>query len=512
MDFATIFPKLSSIVWATPLIALTFGGALIYCIVMKFGNITKAGLQWKLMKTGGGSQHGISPFETFCSVIVYRVAVGNIGGVMVAIMSGGPGSVIWMIITALVTSAIAYAENSLGQIYKVRMDGQYRGGPYFYMQNGIPWKTLGKVMAVIFALFATVGVPLLVTGPSANNIAMAFQNSFGISPAISGAVIAIMLFLVISGGIRRIASVATIIVPFMTIGYLLVAIITCVGNLDALPGTIKMMFASAFNVDAAFGGMMGAAFSYGVKRAVNSSGSGFGETPPVAASAECSHPATQGLVNAFSVYIDVAVCFCSGIIALVSDCFNVVGADGSYIHIGQGSAQMAAEAASNSATVVWVQEGANTVMPGIGGALVAIALTLFAYSTCIAYYYEGESGLAYLARNKSEGFRKKFIWAIRILMPITFFVWALVPSAVAWAISEVMFGLMAWFNLIALMILIPVVKKVYDDYFAQRKLGVKEPYFNPKKLGIKGCDVWMDINKDLIEADEAKEASAKAAK
>nr|WP_295949442.1 alanine/glycine:cation symporter family protein [uncultured Agathobaculum sp.] len=512
MDFATIFPKLSSIVWATPLIALTFGGALIYCIVMKFGNITKAGLQWKLMKTGGGSQHGISPFETFCSVIAYRVAVGNIGGVMVAIMSGGPGSVIWMIITALVTSAIAYAENSLGQIYKVRMDGQYRGGPYFYMQNGIPWKTLGKVMAVIFALFATVGVPLLVTGPSANNIAMAFQNSFGISPAISGAVIAIMLFLVISGGIRRIASVATIIVPFMTIGYLLVAIITCVGNLDALPGTIKMMFASAFNVDAAFGGMMGAAFSYGVKRAVNSSGSGFGETPPVAASAECSHPATQGLVNAFSVYIDVAVCFCSGIIALVSDCFNVVGADGSYIHIGQGSAQMAAEAASNSATVVWVQEGANTVMPGIGGALVAIALTLFAYSTCIAYYYEGESGLAYLARNKSEGFRKKFIWAIRILMPITFFVWALVPSAVAWAISEVMFGLMAWFNLIALMILIPVVKKVYDDYFAQRKLGVKEPYFNPKKLGIKGCDVWMEINKDLIKADEAKEASAKAAK
>lgn len=512
MDFATIFPKLSSIVWATPLIALTFGGALIYCIAMKFGNITKAGLQWKLMKTGGGSQHGISPFETFCSVIAYRVAVGNIGGVMVAIMSGGPGSVIWMIITALVTSAIAYAENSLGQIYKVRMDGQYRGGPYFYMQNGIPWKTLGKVMAVIFALFATVGVPLLVTGPSANNIAMAFQNSFGISPAISGAVIAIMLFLVISGGIRRIASVATIIVPFMTIGYLLVAIITCVGNLDALPGTIKMMFASAFNVDAAFGGMMGAAFSYGVKRAVNSSGSGFGETPPVAASAECSHPATQGLVNAFSVYIDVAVCFCSGIIALVSDCFNVVGADGSYIHIGQGSAQMAAEAASNSATVVWVQEGANTVMPGIGGALVAIALTLFAYSTCIAYYYEGESGLAYLARNKSEGFRKKFIWAIRILMPITFFVWALVPSAVAWAISEVMFGLMAWFNLIALMILIPVVKKVYDDYFAQRKLGVKEPYFNPKKLGIKGCDVWMEINKDLIEADEAKEASAKAAK
>lgn len=510
MDFATIFPQLSSIIWATPLIALTFGGAVIYCLVMKFGNVTKAKLQWQLLKTGGGSQEGISPFETFCSVIAYRVAVGNIGGVMVAILYGGPGSVIWMIITALVTSAIAYAENSLGQIYKVRQDGQYRGGPYFYMENGIPWKGLGKFMAVCFALLATIGVPLVVTGPSANNIAMAFQNSFGLSPAIIGAVIAILLFLVISGGIRRIASVATIIVPFMTIGYLLVAIITVVGNADRLPETISMMFGSAFNTHAIFGGMIGAAFSYGVKRAVNSSGSGFGETPPVAAAAECAHPASQGLVNAFSVYIDVTVCFCSGIIALVSDCFNVLGPNGvDYMYIGEGSAQMAQQAATNTAGVVWVQEGANTVMPGLGGALVAIALTLFAYSTCIAYYYEGESGLAYLARNKSEGFRKKFIWAIRILMPITFFIWALIPAATAWAISEVMFGLMSWFNLIALLILIPVVKKVYDDYFAQRKAGVKDPYFNPKKLGIKNCDVWMEINKDRIAEDAGKETKAK---
>lgn len=131
-----------------------------------------------------------------------------------------------MPITALVTSAISYAENSLGQVYKVRMDGQYRGGPYFYMANGIKWKSLGKVMAVIFALFATIGVPFMVTGPSASNISMAFENSLGVAPIISGIVIAVLLFLVISGGIRRIASVSTIIVPFMTIGYLLLTIIT----------------------------------------------------------------------------------------------------------------------------------------------------------------------------------------------------------------------------------------------------------------------------------------------
>ncbi len=501
MNFADLIMAIDNALWATPLIVLVFGTSVAYCVAMKFGNVTKAGLQWKLLTSGEASDHGISPFETFCSVAAYRVAVGNIGGVMVAIMYGGPGAVFWMLVTAFVTSSIAYAENSLGQIYKVRMDGQYRGGPYFYMENGLPWKGLGKVLAVIFALMATIGVPLLVTGPSANNIAMAFENSFGVSPMISGAVVAVLLFLVISGGVRRIAKFSTIIVPFMTIGYLIVTIAVLVANAGAIPSTIAMMFGSAFNTHAIFGGMLGGAFSYGVKRAVNSSGSGFGETPPSAAAAETAHPATQGLVNAFSVYIDVAVCFCSGIMALVSDCFNVLGSDGSYLYIGQGSEQMAAQAATNTAGVVWVQEAANTAIPSVGGALIAIALTCFAYSTCIAYYYEGESGLAYLFRNLSQEKRNKLIWATRIIMPLMFLLWANVTASTAWAISEVMFGLMAWFNVGALVFLLPTVKKVYDDYMEQREAGVKEPYFNPEKLGIRNCDIWMDINKDRIKED-----------
>lgn len=510
MSFGDFIFALDNAVWATPLIVLTFGGALVYCFVMKFGNIRKAGLQWKLLKSGGGSQEGISPFQTFCTVVAYRVAVGNIGGVMVAIMYGGPGAILWMIITALVTSAIAYAENSLGQIYKVRMDGQYRGGPYFYMEKGLP-KGLGKFMAVIFAVFAAVGVPFLVTGPSANNIAMAFENSFGANRLIVGIVIAVLLFLVISGGVRRIASFSTIIVPFMTLGYLFITIVVLVGHADAVPGALGTIFQSAFNGGAVFGGMMGAAFSYGVKRAVNSSGSGFGETPPSAAAAETSHPATQGLVNAFSVYIDVLVCFCSGIMAVVADCYNVLDADGvNFMHIGQGSDVMAEQAATNTAGVVWVQEAANSVWPVVGGAIIAIALTCFAFSTCIAYYYEGESGLAYLCRNKSDKFRQTLIWGIRIIMPIFFALWTTLEASTIWAISEVMFGLMAWFNLISLMFLIPVVKKTYDDYFRQRKAGVKEPYFNPQKLGIKNCDVWMDINKEKIASGEAEQKEAQA--
>ena len=205
--------------------------------------------------------------------------------------------------------------------------------------------------------------------------------------------------------------------------------------------------------------------------------------------------------------------------AVISNCYNVA-IPGSkvlnpnnlaqFAHIGTGSAVMKQQALGATAGVVWVQEGANTSWPVIGGAIIAIALTCFAFSTCIAYYYEGESGIAYLFRHLPEKKRMKFIWGVRIIMPIMFFLWANLEASTVWAISEIMFGCMAWLNLITLMIKIPVVKKVYDDYMKQRKAGIEDPYFNPQKLGIKNCDVWMDINKEQIEADAARETALPA--
>ncbi len=501
MSFSDLILEIDNMLWATPLIALTFGLAVIYCVAIKFGNVIKARLQWKLLTKGEGSVTGLSAFQTFCSVAAYRVAIGNVGGVMVAIMYGGPGAIFWMIITALVTSAIAYAENSLGQIYKVKMDGQYRGGPYFYMEKGLP-KGLGKFMAVCFALFAAIGVPFLVTGPSASNIAQAFELSLGVPKWIIGVIIAALLFLVIAGGVRRIADFSTIIVPFMTIGYMIITIIVLVTNASNIPNAFGQIFGSAFNTHAIFGGAMGGAFSYGVKRAVNSSGSGFGETPPAAAAAETAHPATQGLVNAFSVYIDVAVCACSGLMAVVSGCFNVLGQDGSTYIYTSADPVVAGLVESNTANVIWVQQAANSAIPKIGGIFIAVAITLFAYSTCVAYYYEGESGIAYLLRGASDRTRNIVIWIIRIVMPIFFFIWTMVTAGTAWAISEVMFALMAWFNLISLAFLLPVVKKVYDDYMRQRAAGVEDPYFDPDKVGIKNVDVWKEINADRIKANK----------
>ncbi|MCC8165373.1 MAG: alanine:cation symporter family protein [Planctomycetes bacterium] len=483
--------------WALPVILLLLFVSIAYCVAMGFGTLRNWRLQFKLLRAGGGgSEEGISPFQTFCAVAAYRVAVGNIGGVCVAILAGGPGALFWMLVTSLITSAIAYAENSLGQLYKVRQDGQYRGGPYNYIESGLGWRPL----AVVFALLALVAVPLFVSGAGANNIGMAFQNSMGIPPAVSGAVVAVLLFLVISGGVRRIAKFSTIIVPVMTLMYLAMTIIILVVNYDKIIGVIELVISSAFSMNSIYGGLFGSAVVYGVKRAVNSSGAGMGETPPQAAAAESPHPAEQGLINAFTVYIDVTVCICSGVMVLITNCFNVLGPDGSYMYVGTGSPIMAEQAASATAGVVWVQEACNTVLPSLGGVIVAFSLLFFAFSTTVAYYYEGESGLAYLARNKSQKTRDKMIWVLRIAQPLMFFAWFNVTAATAWAVSEIALGLMIWVNGIALIFLFPTVIRVYNDYMAQIRAGEPQPHFNPHKLGIKNADVWMDLNKESIRS------------
>ena len=493
MNIETFVNNINSAIWAMPIILLLLFVSLAYMIAMRFGTLTKPRLQLRLLRSGGESKDGISPFETFCSVAAYRIAVGNIGGVCVAIMYGGPGAVLWMLITSLITSALAFAENSLGQVYKVRQDGQYRGGPYNYIESGLGWKPV----AVLFAVLAVIGVPLFVSGAGANNIGMAFENSMGISPVISGAIVSALLFLVISGGIRRIAKFSTLIVPVMAAFYFIITLIVLGANLHAIPDTLKLILSSALGNDAAFGGLFGSALVYGVKRAVNSSGAGMGETPATAATAECKHPAEQGMINAFTVYIDVAVCLCTAFLILITDCFNVIGSS-DYLYIGQGSQVMAEQAAANSVGVVWVQEAVNSVMPDFGGIIVAVSLLFFVFSTSIAYYYEGESGLAYLARNLSNSVREKMIWVLRVLMCVMFFMWFNVTAGMAWAVSEIGLGAMIWLNGIVLIFLFPQVIKVYNDYIAQLKSG-KEPHFNPQALGIKNADLWLEINKSQIE-------------
>ncbi len=485
---------LNGIVWHDAMVVMLLGLSIYFCVRMKFGTIRNFRLQIKLLFSGNGdSAEGISSFQAFCSVAAYRVAVGNVGGVMVAILGGGPGAILWMMIASIISTGIAFAENTLGQVYKIRQDGQYRGGPYYYLERAMNMKWLG----IIYAALITVSMCVFVTGASASNIGLAMQNSFGIEPYVTGAVVAVLLLLVISGGIRRIAKFSTVIVPIMSVVYVGLGLVVIIANFSAIPDTVVLIVTSAFSGNSIFYGMLGAAIAMGVKRAIMSSGAGMGESVPAAAAAETDHPAEQGIVNAFSVYIDLAVCFTSGIIVIITDCFNVVS--GAINYVGQGSPIMADQ---TDASVVWVQEGANTVLPEIGGILVAICLTLFAFSTSVAYYYESETSLTYLMRGNTEKARKAVTSVLRVIMAATFFYWFGVSASITWAIGEIAFGLMIWINCVALIFLSKTVITTYKDYMDQRKSGIEKPVFNPEKLGIKNAELWMDINKDKIASSK----------
>lgn len=491
-----IFVTLNNLVWSNPIIFLILGSAILFTIILRGVQVRNIKHQVQLLFSSSESEAGISPFATFCTVIGYRVGTANVAGVAVAIWSGGPGAVFWMLITSILDTAISYAECALGQVYKIKQDGEYRGGAYYYIQRGMGLRKL----AFVYAFLTLICVPILTVAPHAFSITSGFKTSLGVSQYITGAIAAILLFVVVSGGIRRIAKTAELLVPFMTIGFVILTIIIIVMNAGEVPEAFSLIIGSAFGKDAVFGGLMGTAVLWGVKRSVNSSGAGMGEAVPAAAATECSHPGVQGLVNSFSVYIDVFVCICTALIIILTDCFNVQDAAGNLLHVSGGSTAIANQTVEPG--ISWAQEALNTIFPGgIGATVLAFFLFFFAFTTLLNYYYQGETAIAYMLHNKSKKTRRTAIWVLRIVMPLIFFYFAVQSSSTSFSSGELGVGLMVWFNVIILLIMSPTIKKVHDDYTKQRKEGIEKPIFNPQKLGIKNADLWMEINREQIEKD-----------
>lgn len=491
-----IFVTLNNLVWSNPIIFLILGSAIFFTIILRGVQVRNIKHQVQLLFSSSESEAGISPFATFCTVIGYRVGTANVAGVAVAIWSGGPGAVFWMLITSILDTAISYAERALGQVYKIKQDGEYRGGAYYYIQRGMGLRKL----AFVYAFLTLICVPILTVAPHAFSITSGFKTSLGVSQYITGAIAAILLFVVVSGGIRRIAKTAELLVPFMTIGFVILTIIIIVMNAGEVPEAFSLIIGSAFGKDAVFGGLMGTAVLWGVKRSVNSSGAGMGEAVPAASATECSHPGVQGLVNSFSVYIDVFVCICTALIIILTDCFNVQDAAGNLLHVSGGSTAIANQTVEPG--ISWAQEALNTIFPGgIGATVLAFFLFFFAFTTLLNYYYQGETAIAYMLHNKSKKTRRTAIWVLRIVMPLIFFYFAVQSSSTSFSSGELGVGLMVWFNVIILLIMSPTIKKVHDDYTKQRKEGIEKPIFNPQKLGIKNADLWMEINREQIEKD-----------
>lgn len=465
---------INGIVWSTPVIYICLAVGLFFSVATRFLQVRHLKEMVRLMFQGKGSTAGVSSFQALALALSGRVGTGNIAGTATAIAFGGPGAVFWMWAIAFIGSGSAFVESTLAQIYKVKRQGVYRGGPAYYIEKGIGWKWF----AVLFAVTAILSNSLLLPGIQSNSIVSGFETAFGISPYVTGTVIVLLLGLIIIGGVKRIAKVASFVVPFMAIGYVLVAFLVIALNVTEIPRVFTLIVTNAFGLDSAFAGMLGMAISWGVKRGIYSNEAGQGSGAHAAAAAEVSHPAKQGLVQAFSIYIDtLLVCSATAFIILFTGMYNTEAPDGTMLVSQLPGAQ---------AGPAFTQAAIETVIPGFGAGFVAIALFFFAFTTIMAYYYIAETNVAYLT-TKGQG--KLAMALLKLVLLTATFIGAVRETGVAWALGDIGVGIMVWLNLVSILILSRTALKALRDYEAQRKQGL-DPVFHPEMLGIKNADYW----------------------
>ncbi|WP_137175581.1 sodium:alanine symporter family protein [Massilia sp. HP4] len=464
----------NGIIWSPIMIALCLGAGLYFSLRSRFLQVRHVREMVRLMREGKSSEQGVSSFQALAMTLAGRVGTGNIAGVATAITFGGPGAVFWMWMMAFLGASSAFVESTLGQVYKEPVGNQYRGGPAFYIEKGLGMKRYAWTFAIA-TLFAT---GLLLPGVQANSIAEGLKTAAGIDPLYTGIGLAVVLAIIIFGGVRRIAHFAEVVVPFMAAAYILVALVIVGMNIGALPGVLQLIFSSAFGLDAGFGAMLGLAIQWGVKRGIYSNEAGQGTGPHASSAAEVSHPAKQGLVQGFSVYIDTLfVCSATAFMLLITGQYNVERPDGSPVFVGiQGIASGPG----------YVQTALENTLPGFGALFVAIALLFFAFTTIVAYYYIAETNIAYMDRHG----RHPWLGFVLKLCIVSATIYGAVKTAdVAWGLGDIGVGLMAWLNVVAIVLLRKPAFKCLADYEAQKKAG-KDPEFDPVALGIENAHYW----------------------
>jgi len=493
---------LNGIIWSQWLVFLCLGAGVYFTIVTLFMQVRCLPDMLRQLSRGESSEAGISSFQSLMMSLANRVGVGNIAGVATAIAFGGPGAVFWMWIVAFLGAATSYIECTLAQIYKEkdRDTGEYRGGPAYYIEKAYSHtaaRPFALVYAIFFAICMILATSYFLPGIQANGVAAAVQNAWGIETWISAAIMAVLLGVIIIGGVKRIATFASLVVPFMAGIYILIAIAVLFANFSQIPEVFGLIFRSALDQEAVFSGMLGAAIMWGVKRGIYSNESGQGTGPQSAAAAEVSHPAKQGFVQSFAVYVDTLfVCSATAFIIISTDMYRVFegqSEDGAVIYEGSLPGDIAVGPG-------FVQEGLNTIAGGLGPSFVALAIMFFAFTTVLAYYYLAEVNFTYLNRwVKNVAARRAIIWILRVLIVVAVFIGATSTPGTAWALGDIGVGATAWLNIVAILFLqVPAMKCLWD-YRRQKKAGL-DPQFDPEALGIKNAVFWEVRKREMIEA------------
>jgi len=452
-----LITQINDWIWTYILIGALVGCGLWFTFRTRFVQFRMVGEMIRLLtdsavKSPNKGERHISSFQAFAVSVATRVGTGNLAGVASAIAIGGPGAVFWMWIIALVGSATAFVESTLAQLFKQHHSDSFIGGPAYYIQRGLHQRW----MAITFAILITCQFGLSNNSIQANTICGAMQEAFGFSPLWVGITLSVLALLIVFGGIQRIAHVSSILVPLMAIGYVILAVVIIVMNLELIPHVMKVIVTSAFGVEQVTGGGIGATIMYGIKRGLFSNEAGEGSAPNVAATAAVSHPVKQGLIQALGVFTDtLLVCSCTAFIILISGLYNVPELNG----------------------IALTQAALQSEVGSSGPVFVAIAIFLFAFSSIIGNYYYGEANIRFITKNQH------IMTLYRICSGgVMVMFGAMASFDLVWNIVDFFMAFLTACNLIAIVLLGRYAFRLLDDYRKQKRAGIKEPTFHRSQL------------------------------
>ena len=455
----SFFGLIGDLTWGWSLIPFLVILGLFFTIATGFVQFSFFGRMFRVLlnkNQTSDDQNAITGREALLLSVGGRVGGGNIAGVAVAITLGGPGAVFWMWAVAIVGMATSLVECSLAQLYKRKDGNAFRGGPARSIIHGLGenYRWLASVYAVCLIASFAFGFNAF----QGNTVAGAAQDSMGIDRLWTGIFLAIVVGFIIYGGIKRIAKTADIVVPVMAVGYIGMALIVILMNLGDIPTVLKSIVSNAFGIEQAVGGGMGAALAQGLRRGLFSNEAGLGSAPNVAATADVTHPVSQGITQSLSVFIDtIIVCSCTAFIILLGDVY-VPGAEGidGVVLTQQSMVSHFGE---------WVQY------------FLTAAILLFSFSSVIYNYYLGENALTFMTKSKGA------VHVLRIAVIAIVFLGATAPAATAvFFFSDPLMGVLALVNLVALLMMFPTATRLLKDYREQLKTGIEHPVFDPSKF------------------------------
>ena len=467
MSFNDVLTKLNDVMYTYILIIMLVGCGLYFTIRTRGAQfrLFKDGLK-SLLEKSEAKENGekkVSSFQALMISTASRVGTGNIAGIATAIAAGGPGAVFWMWLMALIGGASAFIESTLAQVYKVRQDGLYRGGPSYYMERALGKRWMGILFSILLILCFAYGFNALQSYNMSSSLEYYIpEYTESIWPLVVGVILAVATGFVIWGGAHRIGFISSVIVPIMATLYILIGLVTIILNITEMPRVFGVIFKNAFDFKAIAGGFAGSAVVIGIKRGLFSNEAGMGSAPNASASADVDHPVKQGLVQVISVFIDtIMICSSTALMLLVSDVEGISGTlDG----------------------IPYVQAAISSNVGQWGIHFITFSIFAFAFSSLIGNYYYAESNILFIKNSKV------LLHLFRVTCVLAVFLGAQADFGLVWNLADITMGFMAIVNIIAIFLLGKVAIKVLKNYEQQKKQG-KNPVFYEDEVGLTGT-IW----------------------